>query len=58
MDNKGNKSNAPADTNRTTFTTTADGINNTVFDSIPLKPITESDHSQTQNQTTRQNLNE
>lgn len=58
MDNKSNKSNPPADTNKTTFTTTANSINNTVFDSIPLKQITESDHSQTQNQTTRQNLNE
>lgn len=58
MDNKGNKTNTQTNTSTTPSTATTSGTNNTVFSPIPLKLVTESDHSQTKNQTTRKTLNE
>ena len=58
MDNNGNKTNPQTNTSTAPSTVTTSGTNNTVFSPIPLKSVTESDHSQSQNQTTRKTLNE
>lgn len=58
MDNKENKTNTQTNTTATPSTTITSGTNNTIFSPIPLKLVTESDHSQSQNQTTKKNLNE
>ena len=58
MDNNGNKTNTQTNTSTAPSTATTSETNNTVFSPIPLKLVTESYHSQSQNQTTRKTLNE
>ena len=58
MDNKERKTNTQTNTSTTPSMATTGGTDNTVFSSIPLKLVTESCHSQSQNQTNRKSLNE